>query len=935
MLSLKEVEEILPGVHWEGAVGEEDLLYIQYQFICANHDDEIVQKLLAKYSVCPELVVSTILLIHERPADAGLSLFPYCFLARVLRSQSLDGVGCVEGLCERSESLFVNLLYRGCLCSSFEDVGKARTVLEILAGFGNCRKYFARAELWGLERERVGVSSVDDEMVEQAIRTGDLDVSRLRETKYEQHEELFSGSPEETLKIVKAMALFTPGALKEAGVPTGAARQGREFREALEDPVFVQRVDEYVERVKGHHRTRGETGEGAVPTGTVRFRTLWEYSYPCFLVSMLTYVSKDRSVDNRGGSFSPLYHIHKSISDVIKSIIGDHAARGNFEKCIENVCSQDRHKIMYDKNNNCDDDFVYNLACILLYISEPIFTDSFISKIGDKKFPTFGFFYSARLLRISLVPFLRDEDDQPRKERGFSLYLAAFPILSKYTFFVFSLIDQRLQEVFSPLLAAAKEASVSLDALSEPLDVSFDEKQASRVDEILLDETFLFTVLILQTPLKEARKPIIKPFVSLLFTYKNTLKVPAVRALFFQSCQLSDQPLVKRLTVYYAERGADEEAKHFIRKVLRDEYLEVSKESLKMVNLLISDMESTLSSTFKTILDLKEYQSREEHLSRLLSQQPIEEEVSDEEAVEDGTSTVPLSVRDIVTLNVMTDPQRREYLRRLIGSLGLFPAHSQEPRLLELQAKLINDLLLKHFDQRRYRTERKRLYCQHMASNTKQSIKALVPALNNHLEILLSFTRRNRTLFLNRNIFSRFFRIMNGSLSAMLNTESKHYRLSNPSEFDYNPKDILRSMLQLLVNLLGTNRQLIMRSSLDAPVLARGLSVAESKYLLGSGELSALRQILSVATEEVVASPDAEAVDVPERFIDPITCDIMEQPVRLLTSRVIMDRSTFNQILLSDSTDPFSRLPLDESKAEPDRELEAEIRQWAEQRRSR
>ena len=52
-------------------------------------------------------------------------------------------------------------------------------------------------------------------------------------------------------------------------------------------------------------------------------------------------------------------------------------------------------------------------------------------------------------------------------------------------------------------------------------------------------------------------------------------------------------------------------------------------------------------------------------------------------------------------------------------------------------------------------------------------------------------------------------------------------------------------------------------------------------------------------------------------YVDPILSTLMRDPVRLPTSGVIVDRSTISRHLLSDQSDPFNRMPLNESMLEP------------------
>ena len=55
---------------------------------------------------------------------------------------------------------------------------------------------------------------------------------------------------------------------------------------------------------------------------------------------------------------------------------------------------------------------------------------------------------------------------------------------------------------------------------------------------------------------------------------------------------------------------------------------------------------------------------------------------------------------------------------------------------------------------------------------------------------------------------------------------------------------------------------------------------------------------------------ELELGEIPDEFLDPLMFTLMEDPVILPSSRVSIDRSTIKAHLLSDSTDPFNRVPL-------------------------
>ena len=81
------------------------------------------------------------------------------------------------------------------------------------------------------------------------------------------------------------------------------------------------------------------------------------------------------------------------------------------------------------------------------------------------------------------------------------------------------------------------------------------------------------------------------------------------------------------------------------------------------------------------------------------------------------------------------------------------------------------------------------------------------------------------------------------------------------------------------------------------------------------------KQIEKVTTEEALLG------DIPDDFIDPITSNLMRDPV-VLPSTNIVDRSTIRQQLLNAPVDPYNRAPMTMDDVEDDVELKAKIDAW-------
>ena len=58
-----------------------------------------------------------------------------------------------------------------------------------------------------------------------------------------------------------------------------------------------------------------------------------------------------------------------------------------------------------------------------------------------------------------------------------------------------------------------------------------------------------------------------------------------------------------------------------------------------------------------------------------------------------------------------------------------------------------------------------------------------------------------------------------------------------------------------------------------------------------------------------------------DEFIDPMMCELMEDPVLLPTSGNVMDRKHITRHLLSTPNDPFNRQPLTEEMLKPGEEF--------------
>lgn len=89
-------------------------------------------------------------------------------------------------------------------------------------------------------------------------------------------------------------------------------------------------------------------------------------------------------------------------------------------------------------------------------------------------------------------------------------------------------------------------------------------------------------------------------------------------------------------------------------------------------------------------------------------------------------------------------------------------------------------------------------------------------------------------------------------------------------------------------------------------------------------EFISMTQNIQIETQDIAS----KLGEIPDDFLDPISADLMRDPVMLPNSKTIMDRSTIKQHLLNDEHDPFNRSPLKIGDLVEMPELKKKIEDW-------
>ncbi|KAH8114701.1 ubiquitin elongating factor core-domain-containing protein [Phellopilus nigrolimitatus] len=179
-------------------------------------------------------------------------------------------------------------------------------------------------------------------------------------------------------------------------------------------------------------------------------------------------------------------------------------------------------------------------------------------------------------------------------------------------------------------------------------------------------------------------------------------------------------------------------------------------------------------------------------------------------------------------------------------------------------------------------------------------------------------------------IVDRLAAMLDYNLDALAGPRCQDLIVKDREKYRFEPRQLLSDILQIFLN-LADQGEFVRAVANDGrsyrkELFERAAGIARNRALKTKDEIEQLR-IFVVKVEEMKATLEAEEDlgEVPDEFLDPLMFTLMRDPVILPSSRVTIDRSTIKSHLLSDTKDPFNRVPLSLEEVVPDVELKAKI----------
>jgi ubiquitin conjugation factor E4 B len=201
-------------------------------------------------------------------------------------------------------------------------------------------------------------------------------------------------------------------------------------------------------------------------------------------------------------------------------------------------------------------------------------------------------------------------------------------------------------------------------------------------------------------------------------------------------------------------------------------------------------------------------------------------------------------------------------------------------------------------------------------SSAQSKAKSYMSLTNETVGMLKLFTEALSNSFTMPEVVQRLADMLDYNLNAMAGPKQTTLKVPNPEEYNFNPGALLAEIVDVYLN-LSEKPNFILAVARDGrsykPEIFAAAGAILKRLPLKSPE--ELRKWENLQKKFAAAKAEDEATehdlgDIPDEFLDPLVYTLMEDPVTLPTSRIVVDRSSIRSHLLSDPTDPFNRVPL-------------------------
>lgn len=224
-------------------------------------------------------------------------------------------------------------------------------------------------------------------------------------------------------------------------------------------------------------------------------------------------------------------------------------------------------------------------------------------------------------------------------------------------------------------------------------------------------------------------------------------------------------------------------------------------------------------------------------------------------------------------------------------------------------------------------------------SSAERKAKSYMGLSNKTMELFKLFTKEVPSGFVLPEIVDRLSSMLNYNLAAMVGPKCSQLKVEDPKKYDFEPIRTLTDLCYIYSNLSSEDKFItaVARDgrSFKYELFVKAENILTTRTYTTPALLNTLRGFAQKAESKRQEDEDEELElgEIPDEFLDPLMFTLMEDPVILPGSKISIDRSTIKAHLLSDSTDPFNRLPLRLDDVIDDTDLKNKIEAFKKQKK--
>jgi len=194
--------------------------------------------------------------------------------------------------------------------------------------------------------------------------------------------------------------------------------------------------------------------------------------------------------------------------------------------------------------------------------------------------------------------------------------------------------------------------------------------------------------------------------------------------------------------------------------------------------------------------------------------------------------------------------------------------------------------------------------------------------------------------FLRPELVDRLAAMLNFNLKQLSGAKCKNLKVRNSEKYNWDPKWLLSHLVDIYIHLdsdLLAGAMANDQRSFSMETFQGAMTRIQKNLLLTPNDIAKFQALAEKAHQITIDNlkKDEDYEDAPDEFIDPMMCELMEDPVLLPTSGKVMDRKHITRHLLSTPNDPFNRMTLTEEMLKPDVELKEKIDEWKRQKQNK